>query len=109
MVIMGVSEKLHQMDGGGAVGSEKWVIGGVELPTPLKPVFTKPTSDDGEEENGHNSTTPTRAESRIPARLACPPPPKKRKAASRCHCGRVREFFCPPDLETIFIRRVEGA
>lgn len=111
MVIMGVSEKLHQMDGG-AVDSEKWVIGGIELRTPLKPVFTKPMDISRTDGEDYNSTTPTRAESRIPARLACPPPPKKRKAAaaaSRCHCGRVREFFCPPDLETIFIRRVEGA
>ncbi|KAI3467570.1 hypothetical protein Pfo_024233 [Paulownia fortunei] len=103
---MGVSEKLHQMDGG-AVDSEKWVIAGIALRSPLKPIFTKPVEKrDAEEEC---STTPTSAESRIPSRLPCPPAPKKRKpASSRCHYGGVIEFFNPPDLETIFVRRVEG-
>lgn len=104
---MGVSKKLHQMDGG-TVDSEKWVIGGIELRSPLRPIFTMPMEkSDAEEEC---STTPTSAESRIPRKLPCPPAPKKQKpASSRCHYGGVREFFCPPDLETIFIRRVEGA
>ncbi|KAI3452685.1 hypothetical protein Pfo_009349 [Paulownia fortunei] len=105
---MGVSEKLHQMDGG-AVDSEKWVISGIALRSPLKPVLTKPLEKKDAEEDC--STTPTSVESRISSRLACPPAPKKRKPASSrsCHYGGVREFFNPPDLETIFIRRVEGA
>ncbi|KAH6815574.1 hypothetical protein C2S51_020394 [Perilla frutescens var. frutescens] len=105
---MGVSKMLHEMD------SEKWDIDGIELRRPLKPVFTRAmersNDEEEEEEDGYNSTTPTCAESRIPSRLPCPPAPMKRKAAaSRCHYARVREFFCPPDLETVFIRRVEGA
>lgn len=106
---MGVSEKLHPMDGG-VVDSENWVISGIALRSPLKPVFTKPQEkNDADEEF---STTPTYAESRIPSRLSCPPAPKKRKpapASRSCHYGGVKEFFNPPDLETIFIRRVEGA
>lgn len=99
-------ENVHPMEKGGFAGSETWVISA--LRSPLKPVFTKPVEKtEGEEEF---STTPTYAGSRIPSTLPCPPPPKKRKPAPRsCHYGRVREFFNPPDLETIFIRRVEGA
>lgn len=105
---MGVSEKLHSMDSG-AVDAEKWVISaGIALRSSLKPVFTKAADADED-----FPTTPTYAESRIPVRLPCPPAPKKRKPAPAparsCHYGGVREFFNPPDLETIFIRRVEGA
>ncbi|PIM98191.1 hypothetical protein CDL12_17428 [Handroanthus impetiginosus] len=94
----------------GAVDSEKWVISGIALRSPLKPIFTKSVEKrDFEEEEF--STTPTSAESRIPRKLPCPPAPKKRKPAgsSRCHYSGVREFFNPPDLDTIFIRRVHGA
>ncbi|XP_057811039.1 cyclin-dependent protein kinase inhibitor SMR6-like [Salvia miltiorrhiza] len=105
---MGVSEKLHSMDSG-AVDAEKWVISaGIALRSSLKPVFTKPAERPDADEDF--PTTPTYAESRIPARLPCPPAPKKRKPAPapRSSC-RAREFFNPPDLETIFIRRVEGS
>lgn len=103
---MGVSEKLHSMDNGG-VDAEKWVLSaGISLRASLKPVFTKPAERTDADEDF--PTTPTYAEARIPTRL-CPPPPKKRKPApSRsCNYGGVREFFNPPDLETIFIRRVD--
>ncbi|KAL0372355.1 UNVERIFIED_CONTAM: Cyclin-dependent protein kinase inhibitor SMR8 [Sesamum calycinum] len=91
--------------------SDKWVMSGITLRAPLKPIFTKPLErTDAEEEF---STTPTSAESRIPSRPVCPPAPKKRKPASSsrstCQYRGVREFFNPPDLESIFIRRVEGA
>ncbi|EYU22525.1 hypothetical protein ABFS82_05G019300 [Erythranthe guttata] len=103
---MGVSEKIHQMDGGGVVESEKWVFSGIAvIRSPLKPVFTKPAVEKKElQEDQDCSTTPTAAESRIPTRLSCPPAPKKRKPSSRsssCH----REFFNPPDLDTLFVRR----
>lgn len=86
----------------------------LELPSPMKPILTKPMerSCDGKEDgySSTSSTTPTSAKSRIPSRLPCPPAPKKRKTeAVRWHCARATEFFCPPDLDTIFIRRVEGA
>ncbi|CDP13208.1 unnamed protein product [Coffea canephora] len=90
--------------------ANKWIIAGIALRSPLKPIFTKKEygGDDQEEEC---CTTPTAQESRIPARLACPPAPKKRKATARsCNFNNgVREFFNPPDLETIFIRRAEKA
>ncbi|KAL1550870.1 hypothetical protein AAHA92_18779 [Salvia divinorum] len=76
----------------------------------MKPILTKPVERgcDGEED-AYRSTTPTGAKSRIPSGLPCPPAPKKRKAvAARCHCAQPREFFCPPDLESIFSRHVEG-
>ncbi|KAK4402754.1 UNVERIFIED_CONTAM: Cyclin-dependent protein kinase inhibitor SMR8 [Sesamum calycinum] len=104
---MGASENLHQMDAT-AADSEQWVIAGIALRAPMKPIFTKSVDKRGAEDE--LSTTPTSAESRIPRSLPCPPAPKKRKpASSRRHCGGVREFFNPPDLETIFIRRFEGA
>ncbi|KAL0408574.1 UNVERIFIED_CONTAM: Cyclin-dependent protein kinase inhibitor SMR8 [Sesamum radiatum] len=104
---MGASQKLHQMD------SDKWVMSGITLRAPLKPIFTKPL-ERTEAEEEFFSTTPTSVESRIPSRQVCPPAPKKRKPASSssrstCQYRGVREFFNPPDLESIFIRRVEGA
>ncbi|KAK9934558.1 hypothetical protein M0R45_021697 [Rubus argutus] len=93
---------------------QKWVLAGIPL---LKPIYTiaNPVVEitegnhggDVEEECG--STTPTGAEARIPTRLTCPPPPRKRKPASKCNYGSVREFFTPPDLESVFIRHVERA
>ncbi|CAA2954762.1 Hypothetical predicted protein [Olea europaea subsp. europaea] len=86
---MWVSENLHQMDS----------IAGIMLRSLLKPISTKPMGKDDEDEH---AKTPTSADSRIPRMLACPPAPKKRKPSSRCHYAGVREFFNPPDLETVF-------
>ncbi|KAL3835603.1 hypothetical protein ACJIZ3_010339 [Penstemon smallii] len=97
---MGISEKNHQMDGS-VVDCEKWVISGISMRSQLKPIFTKPMEKKEDEEEC--AVTPTYAESRICTRLVCPPAPKKRKSASkRCNYGGVRQFFNPPDLETIF-------
>lgn len=84
---------------------KKWVIAGIAIRAPLKPISTK---DCGEDEEAR-STTPTARESRIPEKLACPPPPRKRRPSSSCHFNGVREFFNPPDLESVFIRHVERA
>uniref|UniRef100_A0A5B7C442 Cyclin-dependent protein kinase inhibitor SMR6 n=1 Tax=Davidia involucrata TaxID=16924 RepID=A0A5B7C442_DAVIN len=98
---------------GGVVESEsegkKWVLAGIPLRTPLKLICTNPV-DNKERENEDDeecSTTPTAKEARIPTRLSCPPPPRKQKPSSSCHYNGVREFFTPPDLETVFIRRVQ--
>ncbi|CAA0833129.1 Unknown protein [Striga hermonthica] len=104
---MGFSEAFHQTD---TVGSESWVFSA--LRGPLKPVLTKMPPEksvaacEGDDEL---ATTPKSEESRIPRSLICPPAPKKRKSAPSKKSCRVREFFNPPDLESIFIRRVEGA
>ncbi|CAK9173750.1 unnamed protein product [Ilex paraguariensis] len=109
---MGLAEKPHQMDGG-AVESEakKWVIAGIQLRSPLKPIFTKPPEKESTNEDEEKCCrTPTGEEARIPSRLPCPPAPRKRKPSSRCHYnGSRREFFTPPDLETVFIRHFEKA
>ncbi|CAB4264265.1 unnamed protein product [Prunus armeniaca] len=94
--------------------TQKWVIAGIPLRAPLKPLYTNPVEterDHGGDDVEECSTTPTGEEARIPTRLTCPPPPRKRKAAaSKCNYGAgVREFFTPPDLETVFIRHVERA
>ncbi|XP_057948453.1 cyclin-dependent protein kinase inhibitor SMR6-like [Malania oleifera] len=125
---MGLAEK-PQMEGSimESEGNRKWVIAGIPLRAPLRPIYPKPApaekakkqrkeegegegEGEGEEEEEEEEyiSTPTGEESRISTRQACPAAPRKRKpAAVRCHGGVVREFFTPPDdLESIFIRRV---
>ena len=104
-----------QVEGGlESDNSRKWVIAGISLRAPLKPIYTtvsveKTLPDDGDT-NQECSTTPTAEEARIPTPLTCPPAPRKRKPSSKCgYNGGVREFFNPPDLESVFIRNVERA
>lgn len=109
---MGFSEKL-QIDGTSLESEgKKWVIAGISLRSQLKPVRLEKERDHsdvgGEVGVEECSTTPTSEESRIPSKLACPAAPRKRKPISRCN-GVSREFFNPPDLESVFIRHVERA
>lgn len=106
---MGFSKKTQ---GEAALESEgkKWVIAGISVRS-LKPINTKPKVRENEDdEEDEFSTTPTEKESRIPEKLAPPPAPRKRRP-SRCHnsFNGVREFFNPPDLETVFKCKVERA
>ncbi|XP_020217772.1 cyclin-dependent protein kinase inhibitor SMR6 [Cajanus cajan] len=107
---MGFSEKpqVEESD-----STRKWVIAGISLRAPLKPIYTttveKEEQDEGDMEE-YNSTTPKGEEAKIPTSLKCPPPPRKRKPSLKCNYrGGAREFFTPPDLETVFIRHVERA
>ncbi|OIT32000.1 PREDICTED: uncharacterized protein LOC109241669 [Nicotiana attenuata] len=102
---MGFSKK-HQVEGS-KEESKKWVIAGITIVAPLRSISTKPREDSEDEEEC--STTPTARDSRIPERLPCPPAPMKRRPKSTCHYNSVREFFNPPDLESVFIRHVERA
>lgn len=110
---MGISEKKQAVVDVGfdsADSNKKWVIAGIPLRSPLKPIFTiNPDGGGGEvdEEEEECSTTPTSEEARIPTRLTCPPAPRKPKPTLKyCNYGvGRREFFAPPDLETVFIRR----
>ena len=106
---MGFSEKALQVDGGLETEGKKWVIAGIPLRAPLKPIHTNPAEKEWDgtgEAQEECSTTPTGEESRIPTRLTCPPPaPRKRKPSFKCNYGGVREFFTPPDLETVFMQR----
>ncbi|KAK7381414.1 hypothetical protein VNO78_34086 [Psophocarpus tetragonolobus] len=90
--------------------SKKWVIAGIAVRS-LKPINTKRVGGDDDEEA--RATTPTAKESRIPEKLACPPAPRKRRPPSKCGnnlgSGGVREFFTPPDLESVFKCHVEKA
>ena len=56
------------------------------------------------EEQGGGSTTPTSAEARIPQRLPCPLAPRKRRPSLKCHLNGVKDFFNPPELESVFKR-----
>ncbi|XP_061358537.1 cyclin-dependent protein kinase inhibitor SMR6-like [Gastrolobium bilobum] len=108
---MGLSEKL-QVEGGFESDNRKWVITGIALRAPLKPIYTIPVEKGQEEdtETEECSTTPKGVESKIPTPFTCPPAPSKRKTSLKCNYrGVVREFFTPPDLETVFIRHVERA
>lgn len=98
--------------------SKKWVIAGISVRS-LKPINTKRVSsggggndsDDDNDNNKARSTTPTAKDARIPDKLPCPPAPRKRRQ-SRCsnNLGNgVREFFNPPDLESVFKCHVEKA
>ncbi|KAG4921395.1 hypothetical protein AAZX31_18G131700 [Glycine max] len=118
---MGFSEKAQlegAFDSDTNNNNRKWVIAGIALRAPLKPIYTIPMEKEQKEEveteDCSSSTTPTNVESKIPTPFTCPPAPRKRKPASKkCNYRRgggvVREFFTPPDLETVFIRHVEKA
>ncbi|KAL2552446.1 hypothetical protein Fot_06112 [Forsythia ovata] len=103
---MGFSKK-HQSEGGKESEAKKWLIAGIPIRAPLKPISTK--SKEGCEDEDECSTTPTGRESRIPEKLRCPPAPRKRRPTSTCHFNGGREFFNPPDLESVFIRHAERA
>ncbi|MED6217659.1 hypothetical protein PIB30_019792 [Stylosanthes scabra] len=125
---MGFSEKPPQIKEGGGLDSDnnnrKWVIAGIALRAPLKPIFTVIPVDQKEKEQQEHeehekqqegfstSTTPTGEEARLPTTFKCPPAPRKRKPSLKCNYlgggdgGGAREFFTPPDLETVFIRHV---
>ncbi|GKV22967.1 hypothetical protein SLEP1_g32766 [Rubroshorea leprosula] len=108
---MGVSGK-PQGDVGLESDGRKWVTAGIPLRAPLKPIYTNPVEKGkgiSQGEDDECSTTPTGEDARIPAVLPCPPPPRKRKPSLKCNYSGVREFFTPPDLETVFIRHVERA
>lgn len=105
---MGISEKV-QVEGGQEPEGKTCVITGISLRVHLRPINTNPLEKGKENEEGEFPTTPKAEEARIPERLPCPPAPKKQKPISKCHFNGVREFFSPPDLESVFLRRVEGA
>ncbi|GMI99130.1 hypothetical protein like AT5G40460 [Hibiscus trionum] len=99
---MGFSKK-PQPDGALDSEGKKWVIAGIANRTSLKPIKTKPRAKEGNEEEGEGcSTTPTSKEAKIPKKLLCPLAPMKRRPTLRCHYNGVREFFNPPDLESVF-------
>ncbi|KAL4279925.1 hypothetical protein GQ457_03G008360 [Hibiscus cannabinus] len=114
---MGVSGKPQVDEAGGLESdSRKWVIAGISLRAPLKPIHTthhhkdkETTFDDSnkeDEDSCSTSTTPTGQESRIPTLLTCPPAPMKTKPSLKCNYATVTHFFTPPDLDTVFTRHV---
>ena len=107
---MGVSKK-HQVDEISIeTEGKKWSIAGIAIHAPLRSVTTKPEDRESHDERDEScSTTPTAKESRIPEKFPCPPAPRKRRPTSICHYKGAREFFTPPDLETVFMRHVERA
>ncbi|KAE8672441.1 putative F-box/LRR-repeat protein [Hibiscus syriacus] len=104
---MGFSKK-PQLDGALDSEGKKWVI---TLRTSLKPINTKlPRAKESEDNDEEESTTPTSKEAKIPEKLRCPLAPRKRRSTLRCHYNGVREFFSPPDLESVFkLHAVEKA
>lgn len=90
--------------------NKKWLIN-LRTPLNLKPIYTIPLKKSEQEESVMEeecSTTPKGEGSRIPATLICPPAPRKRKSTLKWNYrSKTREFFTPPELETVFIRGVE--
>lgn len=107
---MGFSKK-HQLVDGSKEENKMWVIAGIAFrPNKLKSISTNREEGGFEDEVEEGSTTPTSTDSRIPEKLICPPAPAKRRPVSTCHYNGAREFFNPPDLESVFIiRHVERA
>ncbi|KAG9144176.1 hypothetical protein Leryth_021394 [Lithospermum erythrorhizon] len=105
---MGFSKKF-QAEGGRESEPKKWVISGIPIRSQMKSNSSKPKEqvhDDSEEDQ--RSTTPTRTSSRIPENLPCPPAPRKPRTTSNnssCNFNGAIEFFNPPELESVFIRR----
>ncbi|KAK2661687.1 hypothetical protein Ddye_000261 [Dipteronia dyeriana] len=110
---MGFSKKT-QADCGLDSEGKKWVIAGISIRTSLKPISTGARGKENEEKEEEEeeeacSTTPTAREARLPEKLSCPPAPRKRRPPTRCNFTGVREFFTPPDLESVFKLHVEKA
>ncbi|KAF5740407.1 hypothetical protein HS088_TW11G00476 [Tripterygium wilfordii] len=105
---MGFSKK-SQADSGLESEAKKWVIAGITIRTSLKPINTKSRGKETEDDDNTEeacSTTPTAKEARIPEKIPCPPAPRKRRPTSRCNFD-ARDFFTPPDLESVFKFHVE--
>ncbi|CAA3014159.1 Hypothetical predicted protein [Olea europaea subsp. europaea] len=94
--------------GGKESEGKKWVLSGIVIRAPLKSISKEPMKEESEEDS-ECSTTPTARESKIPEKLPCPPAPRKRRPTAICHFNGTREFFNPPELESIFIRHTERA
>ncbi|XP_004509660.1 cyclin-dependent protein kinase inhibitor SMR6-like [Cicer arietinum] len=117
---MGYAEKAQVEGGFDSENNRKWVIAGISLRAPLKPIYTIPIEKEQQKEEQveietEECCTPTSEESKIPTLLTCPPAPRKQKASLKCNYlgggggGVVREFFKPQDLESVFMRHVESA
>ncbi|ONK66313.1 uncharacterized protein A4U43_C06F6400 [Asparagus officinalis] len=79
--------------------SKIWVISGISLKGPLRPLKAKSTDiGDGE------ITSPTTRRS-IARRLVCPPAPKKAKPSLMCRIDGIEFFSVPEDLESVFVGR----
>lgn len=114
---MGYSEKAQVVEGGfeSENNSRKWVIPGIALRAPLKPIQTNSIEKEQQKEEEveiEECSTPTNEESKIPTSFTCPPAPRKQKSSLKRNyhsSGVIREFFKAPDLENVFIRHVESA
>lgn len=108
--VMGISNKPHhQLDGEirETTDGKKWVIAGITSRSPLKLInLSSGVTLTETEDQDQCPTTPTAVSVRIPRVPPCPPAPRKRKPSSKCSYGAAtRDFFSPPDLETVFIQR----
>ncbi|CAA7020757.1 unnamed protein product [Microthlaspi erraticum] len=107
---MGYSGKPHShLDGEirETIDGKKWVIAGLPPRSPLKSNnSTSGVTVTETEDQDQCPKTPTAVSFRIPRVLPCPAAPKKRKPSSTCSYGAgAKDFFSPPDLETVFIQR----
>ncbi|KAJ6810325.1 cyclin-dependent protein kinase inhibitor SMR6 [Iris pallida] len=105
---MGFQEK-HEVVEAEAEAPEIWVIAGISLRAPLKPVRTSKPPASGVDDNG--GAEQEEEEKKTPVRrrtVVCPPAPKKPKPSFVCRLGGGVEFFAAPeDLRAVFLRREE--
>lgn len=73
---------------------------------PLKSINVgKRTLEEEEKEEEEGITTPRAGDVKIPEKLPCPPAPKKKKSIPSKYRRQDMDFFIPPELETVFLRR----
>ncbi|KAJ4757377.1 cyclin-dependent kinase inhibitor [Rhynchospora pubera] len=87
-----------------------WVLAGIQLPSPLKPIKIKANQlgekDEDEEQLELQQLTPQEENFMLSKGLVCPPTPRKPRTTRKCSFAEL-EFFNVPELETVFTRRVK--
>jgi hypothetical protein len=88
-----------------------WVLAGIQLPSPLKPIKIKPNQlkemDQEDELQLKLLQLTPREKNSMPSKgLVCPPTPRKPRSARTCSFAEL-DFFDVPELETVLARRVK--
>ncbi|KAL5703574.1 hypothetical protein ACHQM5_022106 [Ranunculus cassubicifolius] len=102
---MEISAK-SQEDGLESEGKEVVIAENSAQPVLRKIKTKRKRGTDKESEEEESSTTPKADDAKIPKSFPCPWAPRKRRSLRKCNFNGVKEFFKPPDLESVFVRHV---